>query len=1294
MPSRLHRWIPALVLGLAPPFASAAPPSAEPVSAPSSRVQEQVDLFTPGVRDPAAGLSGRWERELERRATILRVRRGPSAILGLVGLLTELGGEIDPDRLVALLGEVVADRRHDPLVKAHAAFQLGKIAEAEGDRKDARARFESAGFLLDWQIIGPFDNQGRAGHDQVYPAETEPFDPSQGFAGKLPGEPLSWQRLAYSEIPRGAYVALDDRLHPNSQATGYATLWIKAPKAMAAALHMGTSGAHKVWVNGEEIAEGRTYRAANPLQETHGLRLAPGLNRVLVKISCDDGMWGFYARISDPKGAPLKGIEVLTERPRELALAESQAEDPSKAAARATGKSAEPPKVRSLRALLRSQAERPRAKGTDKVDLVAFERWIHPYTAGDRTAVEQARDADDAVGSAYSAWLLSVADPDPGGSRSALLKGIERAREAIASSGKRAPRKGKDPQGAPSERDLLATMLVDLGWRDRALGLDRRFRSRIREARTIVPDDPEIELIAAAGLADDGFPLTTLAWVDDMIARYPDSRLLKREKAERLLELGRTKEGLAILDALRGGPGGDAGGTMRMIDGHLRLGDVGKARELGRARVAAAPGLPEAHRLLARIEEAGGDLEAAKGALLEAVRLSPQDADVHTSLGRILARAGDTQGAIRSLRRSLELKPQQPEIRDLVSTLEPSAGDDLFARYDVDLEAIASKPTPKSWAGKSSAYLHRRIAVRVLPNGLSERLDHRIIKILDDRGVRTQAVQAVAFDPDESYVDIRRARVRRADGSIAEIGAASMVSLTEAGYRMYYDQRAQRIELRGLQVGDVLEVAFLRRDVAARNKFDDYFGDMVEVDKVEPQRYLDIVYETPASRPLHFNRKVKKTVSKDKKTLTYRYTAKNRPGIRRESNMPGWTEIAGYLHVSTYADWNAVGRWYWGLVKEQLTVDAKIRDGVATALSTVSADASEAEKVAAIYRHVITTTRYVGLEFGIHGYKPYRTTDVYDRRFGDCKDKASLLKVMLAEAGIDSKLVLVRTRDQGTIGPAPASLAAFNHAIVYVPSLDTYLDGTAEFSGPSELPYGDQGATALIILDGVGDAAGAELRTIPVSSAEANLQVTDQRITLAADGSATILQEQRVEGAQSSRWRQSLQAEKRRSEQLASVWGRTYPRVKVKKLALPGIESVLQPVQIEATLEVPELAQVQGDRLRLPVLGYRGAIVRGLAPQAKREHDLLMTSPAIEEHSIELKLPPGYKFSEVPPASSRTGKHGNYSLEIDARDDGATIRYRLEYSTIRIPADEYSDFREFLREVDASLEGTFEIVRR
>ena len=50
-------------------------------------------------------------------------------------------------------------------------------------------------------------------------------------------------------------------------------------------------------------------------------------------------------------------------------------------------------------------------------------------------------------------------------------------------------------------------------------------------------------------------------------------------------------------------------------------------------------------------------------------------------------------------------------------------------------------------------------------------------------------------------------------------------------------------------------------------------------------------------------------------------------------------------------------------------------------------------------------------------------------------------------------------RQLGAIPAEPASLAAFNHAIVYVPSLDLYLDGTAEFHGATELPSADRRAT-------------------------------------------------------------------------------------------------------------------------------------------------------------------------------------------------------------------------------------------
>jgi hypothetical protein len=96
-----------------------------------------------------------------------------------------------------------------------------------------RALYRAEGYLLDWQIVGPFENAGRAGHAAVYPPETTQHAAAQTFVGKLPGEPLAWRRFVHAEAPRGAFVNFADLLHPYEQATGYATVWIKDAQAGA-----------------------------------------------------------------------------------------------------------------------------------------------------------------------------------------------------------------------------------------------------------------------------------------------------------------------------------------------------------------------------------------------------------------------------------------------------------------------------------------------------------------------------------------------------------------------------------------------------------------------------------------------------------------------------------------------------------------------------------------------------------------------------------------------------------------------------------------------------------------------------------------------------------------------------------------------------------------------------------------------------------------------------------------------------------------------------------------------------
>lgn len=91
-----------------------------------------------------------------------------------------------------------------------------------------------------------------------------------------------------------------------------------------------------------------------------------------------------------------------------------------------------------------------------------------------------------------------------------------------------------------------------------------------------------------------------------------------------------------------------------------------------------------------------------------------------------------------------------------------------------------------------------------------------------------------------------------------------------------------------------------------------------------------------------------------------------------------------------------------------------------------------AERLEKALQFVQDEIRYTGLEAGIGGYKPRNPAEVFEQRFGDCKDKSLLLCYILNELGIEAYPALVSTTDrQGIIAWLP-SPNAFNHCVVQV----------------------------------------------------------------------------------------------------------------------------------------------------------------------------------------------------------------------------------------------------------------------
>ncbi len=531
-------------------------------------------------------------------------------------------------------------------------------------------------------------------------------------------------------------------------------------------------------------------------------------------------------------------------------------------------------------------------------------------------------------------------------------------------------------------------------------------------------------------------------------------------------------------------------------------------------RLAAAaglrPDLPALSIELARLEEGAGQTAEARARLTALAERLADEPTVLVALGKFLHRTGDPSAGLVRLRAALALRPQDPELKRTVDRLAAAGGfdaaaDELVRRFAADARTLvpppAKAPADAPLAVDGAVVLLDRRVVRMHPSGLCRTFAQRIVQVRTVRAAEEEKEFAVHYSPATEEVDIRLARVfrREADGGISILEATDRrdEDLSEPWYGLYYDSRAEVVRFDALRPGDVVEVQYLVDDVSSENQLADYFGDLRYIAETIPKQRWDYTLIAPAGRPVYANEprlpRFERHDSTEGTDRLYRFSATDVAKIEPEPAMPGLAEVAPQLHLSTYASWDEVGAAYWQLLEDPLRADEELR---ATARRLVTTPRMPtAERVRAVHDFVVRSTRYVGLELGIHGYKPYNVTQVLARRFGDCKDKASLMVAMLREVGVNAELTLLRTRRGGRVDARPASLAIFDHAIVYVPVLDRYFDGTAEFSGGDELPAEDQGVPALRV-----QPRGSALTETPVFPASANRVERRWLVQLSASG--------------------------------------------------------------------------------------------------------------------------------------------------------------------------------------------------
>src|SRR5580692_2300737 len=1223
-----------------------------------------------GRLEAKAAAETAYDEVLARAGARLAAEAGKPQAIAALAELAELDEAVPPAALEAAVRRGIVPGAH-PLVAAQAAFLLAHLCDERGASEEAAQLRGGLGFLGHPLVIGPF-GEGRASFRTAFPPEAEKAPSELGGSSRssrssrsYPGKShdVAW-RAGDAAVREGA-LYLDGLLRPDDQAVAYVAAFIHSDRQRAAALRIGSPGPVKVWVNGALVFAHDVVRPALLDQDAAPVRLGRGWNRILIKTVVVDGAWRLYARLTEPSGAPL-GLASLSTLP-----------PPHPAWAPASHAKSVP--VASLDALLARRAETARGEAAAEawLDLARDLAWIAPR---DREAHAAAAAAARslAVRPSLGAYLVAaeVADTDDERRRA-----LERASELAIS---------------PASHALLLARLGELARTERR---EARAAESFREALAIDPGCWPATLAMADEESEAALPLAALARFESLPAAVQALPRVRRAAARLYEAAGRRSASDRTLAALAGERRQEVDLLHQLAARARARGDGAEARTRLAAAAALRPDLPSLEIELARFDEGAGEGARALASLTALAARLPDDPATLIALGKLLHRLGRTDEALGRLRVALLLRPQDPELKRYVDGLaagdrgDPGAADELARRFAEDASALvpAHPPTAAATGDTAVVLLDRRV-VRVHKNGLSRTFAQRVVEVLTERGAEDNKEFEVHYTPGSEEVDIRQARIYRRDArgglEVLEATDRSDEDLSEPWYGLYYDNRAEVVRFEGLRPGDVVEIQYLVDDVSSENQMADYFGDLQYVAETIPKRRWDYTLIAPVGRPIHAN--VPRVARLEQKTTVegddrvYRFAATDIPKVDAEPAMPGTAETAPYLHVSTYATWAEVGAWYWHLVEDQLTADDDVRQ---TARGLVTPSMSDEARVRAVYNFVVENTRYVGLEFGIHGYKPYKVTQVLARRFGDCKDKASLLLALLREVGIDADLVLVRTRRGGRLDPQPASLAVFDHAIVYVPKLDRYLDGTAEFAGLSELPTEDQGVMVLRV-----GPHGGLLTETPVLPSSASRVERRRQVAVDVAGDARIDESLSIRGAAAANWREHYQTPGQRAERYGRVWDGRFPGARLASVEMPAIGDRDAPVTVRASVNVPRFGQPSSRKsLELPVSGRDPDFVRTYARLSARRQDLVLAYPWQHDEELTYRLPAGWRILNGglggDAAREVQSAFGRFHLEVSADGDVVRVRSFLDVARARIAPDEYARFRSFLGEIDAAIEA-------
>ncbi|MEZ4856077.1 MAG: DUF3857 domain-containing protein [Gelidibacter sp.] len=428
----------------------------------------------------------------------------------------------------------------------------------------------------------------------------------------------------------------------------------------------------------------------------------------------------------------------------------------------------------------------------------------------------------------------------------------------------------------------------------------------------------------------------------------------------------------------------------------------------------------------------------------------------------------------------------------------------------------------------------------------------------------------------------------------------------------------------------------------------------------------------------------------NKNTNTYTWTATNTKGYQGEadSEAPLYYVPHIIVYIKNYQykgktynvlnDTKDLYKWYASLVDQ---IDTKSLDKVyAIADNLTKSLTTQTEKAKAVFNWVQDNINYVAFEDGLGGFVPRGAASVCDKRYGDCKDMANLLYVMLNHVGIEAHRTWIGTRDR-----------PYSYVDVPTPMVDNHMITTAIIDGKtifmdatdSNVPFGMPSAFIQTKEALVGiDKDHYKLIKVPIQPADKN--VTNITSTITLDGNVMNVKEQRelsgyekVDFIIDYTYKKDTKTDE---EFLNNTLQLGNNKTNYTNFTKTHFDNQSTPLMLNYDLTIDSYAKTIGTKKYIN-LDIDRVLSKSKIDIDTKKYDKKIDHTYSKNYITTFEIPKGYKATYIPDDVSFDNPNYGFKITYTQKDNTIIQHKDIYVNTLRVKKDDFESWNDFIKNI-------------